>query len=313
MPSRPTTDAPRPSAIEPTPAKGRPSRHLALPAGRFLLPAVLLYGVVFALPMLLCVPLSLTNWNGITRTVYVGLSNFEAVFTSLQFYAALRHNVIILVALFLLANTVALGLALLIERQPAGHQVYRTLIFLPAVVSFLATGFIWDVLLDPIIGVVNPLLKTLGLGFLQHEWLASPRLALPTVILVSWWQWGGVPMAVYTAGLRAIPDELLDAAEVDGAAGLVRFRYVVLPLLRPAVVVTTVLTFVTAFQTFAVVYVLEGVEGAPIGRTDVISTFIYRSFGDIGYDEVNALAVMAILGVGLLVMQLWFRRRSFDV
>ncbi len=292
------------------PAERRPRR--AFPAGPFLLPAGLLYGFVIGLPLVAGVPLSLTNWNGITTTAFVGFSNFEAVFTSLQFYAALRHNAILLAALFVLANTVGLGLALLIERRPAGYQVYRTLIFLPAVVSFLATGFIWSVLLDPAIGVLDPAVRGLGLGFLAREWLASPHLALGTVILVSWWQWGGVPVAVYATGLKAIPDDLLDAAEIDGAAGLRRLRHVVLPLLRPAVVVTTVLSFVTAFQSFAVVYVLEGPQGAPVGDTDVVNTFIYRSFGDLGYDEVNALAVMAILGAGLLLVQLWFRRNSVE-
>ena len=87
---------------------------------------------------------------------------------------------------------VALGLALLLNRRPAGYQVYRTLIFLPAILSLVATGFIWTVLLDPQIGVINPLLQSMGLGFIHPEWLASPHLALAVVIVVSWWQWGGV-------------------------------------------------------------------------------------------------------------------------
>lgn len=283
-----------------------------LPAGRFLAPGVLLYSVVFALPMLGSIPLALTDWNGVTSTTYVGLSNFERVIGSQSFWLALEHNAIIAVSFLVLANVVGFALALLLERRPAGYRFYRTVIFMPAVLSFLATGFIWSVLLDPEIGVVNPLLGRIGLSSLEHDWLASPRLALAMVILIGWWQWGGVPMVIYGAGLRSIPDELLDMAEIDGVHGIARLRFVLLPLLRPAVLVTAVITLVTAFQTFAVVYVLEGPEGAPEGRTDVIATLMYRSFFDFGFAEANAAVVMVLLGVGLLVLQRLLLRRSGD-
>jgi raffinose/stachyose/melibiose transport system permease protein len=293
-----------------------------LPAGRFLLPAVLLYGLVFIVPFIGSLPLSFSDWNGISRFSFSGIGNFKQVVTSSAFLSALEHNAVMVVSFFVLSNVVALGLALLLNRRPAGYQVYRTLIFLPAILSLVATGFIWTVMLDPEIGVVNPMLKSLGLGFFQPQWLASPHLALVTVVLVSWWQWGGVPMVIYGAGLKSIPGELLDAAQVDGAIGAKRLRYVVLPLLRPAIVVTTILTFVTAFQSFAVVYVLEGIEGAPGGATDVVGTLIYRTaFGtgafsstaNLGYSEANAVGVMVILAVGLVFLQLYFRHRVVEL
>ncbi len=293
-----------------------------LPAGRFLLPAVLLYGFVFIVPFVGSLPLSFSDWNGISRFSFSGIGNFKNVVTSSAFLSALEHNAIMVGSFFVLSNIVALGLALLLNRRPAGYQVYRTLIFLPAILSLVATGFIWTVLLDPQIGVVNPLLQSMGLGFVHPQWLASPHLALAVVIVVSWWQWGGVPMVIYGAGLKSIPGELLDAAQVDGAVGFRRMRYVVLPLLRPAIVVTTVLTFVTAFQSFAVVYVLEGIEGAPGGATDVVGTLIYRTaFGtgafsstaNLGYSEANAVGVMVVLAVGLVFMQLYFRHRIVEL
>jgi raffinose/stachyose/melibiose transport system permease protein len=287
-----------------------------------LLPAVLLYGFVFIVPFIGGLPLSFSDWNGISRFSFSGIGNFKQVVTSSAFLSALEHNAVMVGSFFVLSNVVALGLALLLNRRPAGYQVYRTLIFLPAILSLVATGFIWTVLLDPQIGVVNPLLQSMGLGFVHPEWLASPHLALAVVIVVSWWQWGGVPMVIYGAGLKSIPGELLDAAQVDGAIGFRRMRYVVLPLLRPAIVVTTVLTFVTAFQSFAVVYVLEGIEGAPGGATDVVGTLIYRTaFGtgafsstaNLGYSEANAVGVMVVLAVGLVFMQLYFRHRIVEL
>jgi raffinose/stachyose/melibiose transport system permease protein len=277
---------------------------------------------VFIVPFIGSLPLSFSDWNGISRFSFSGIGNFKQVVTSSAFLSALEHNAVMVGSFFVLSNVVALGLALLLNRRPAGYQVYRTLIFLPAILSLVATGFIWTVLLDPQIGVINPLLQSMGLGFIHPEWLASPHLALAVVIVVSWWQWGGVPMVIYGAGLKSIPGELLDAAQVDGAIGFRRMRYVVLPLLRPAIVVTTVLTFVTAFQSFAVVYVLEGIEGAPGGATDVVGTLIYRTaFGtgafsstaNLGYSEANAVGVMVVLAVGLVFMQLYFRHRIVEL
>jgi raffinose/stachyose/melibiose transport system permease protein len=320
-----TMTAVPPGAVPGTGEAGRKKkRRLSprLPAARFLLPAVLLYGFVFIVPFIGGLPLSFSDWNGISRFSFSGIGNFKQVVTSSAFLSALEHNAVMVGSFFVLSNVVALGLALLLNRRPAGYQVYRTLIFLPAILSLVATGFIWTVLLDPQIGVINPLLQSMGLGFIHPEWLASPHLALAVVIVVSWWQWGGVPMVIYGAGLKSIPGELLDAAQVDGAIGFRRMRYVVLPLLRPAIVVTTVLTFVTAFQSFAVVYVLEGIEGAPGGATDVVGTLIYRTaFGtgafsstaNLGYSEANAVGVMVVLAVGLVFMQLYFRHRIVEL
>lgn len=300
----------------------RRHRRPRLPAGRFLLPALVLFGLVFIVPFIGSVPLSFSDWNGISRFSFNGLGNFKQVVTSTEFLSALEHNAVMVGSFFLLSNVVALGLALLLNRRPAGYQIYRTLIFLPSILSLVATGFIWSVMLDPEIGVVNPMLKSIGLGFFQPQWLASPHLALATVVVVSWWQWGGVPMVIYGAGLKSIPTELIDAAHVDGAEGFRRLRYVVLPLLRPAIVVTTILTFVTAFQSFAVVYVLEGIEGAPGGATDVVGTLIYRTaFGtgafsstsNLGFSEANALGVMVIIGAALILLQLYFRRRIVEL
>lgn len=297
-------------------------RRLRVPAIRFLLPAVVLFGVLYALPTLGAVPLSFTNWNGIGNLAFVGAENFLAIGQSGAFVHALWHNVIFFAAFFVLVNVVAMGLALLLNLQPLGYQVYRTLIFLPAILSLIATGFIWSELLNPQIGVINPMLKGIGLGVLQSQWISSPRFALATVIAVSWWQWGGVPMVVYGAGLKAIPLDLLEAANVDGARAIARFRHIMLPLLRPAVIVNTVLTFVAAFQSFAVIFVLEGVTGAPAGATDVVGTLIYRTaFGsggafsstqNLGAAEANAIVVMVILAAALGLLQLYFRRRIVE-
>jgi raffinose/stachyose/melibiose transport system permease protein len=296
-------------------------RHLRAAAWRFLAPAIVLYLVLFVLPVVGGIPLSFTRWDGLGQPQLVGLDNFASLLQSGEFLAALQHNVLILLAFLVLTNVMGLGLAILIHTRPRGYQVYQTVIFLPVILSLVATGFIWTLMLSPLIGIVNPALQAIGLGVVQPLWTADPRLALWTVVLVAWWQWGGVPMVIYGAGLKAIPPELLDAARIDGAGAWQMLRSMLVPLLRPAMAVTTVLTFVTGFQTFAVVYVLEGSQGAPGGATDVMGTLIYRdAFGigefdpnsNLGFAEANAIGLGIILGIALALVQWWFRRRSFD-
>ena len=291
------------------------------PTKRFLGPALVLYGVLFIVPVLGGIPLSLTQWSGEGPLRFVGLANFRSIFSSPALAHALEHNVVLFLTLLVLSNVVGLGLALAIEERPPGYKILRILIFLPAVMSLVATGFIWTLMLDPTIGFVNATLRDIGIHHGDVLWLASPKLALWTVIFVSWWQWGGIPMVIYSAGLKSIPRELLDAARVDGATGWRRLRGVIFPLLRPAVVVTTILTFVTSVQVFSSIYVLEGIEGAPGGATDVVGTLIYRdAFGvgtyspqsNLGFAEANALIVVLLFAAVLLGMYAYFRRRVVE-
>ena len=309
----------RDSGVARDPKRTPAGRQVRASGRRFLAPALLIYVVLFLVPVLGGIPLSLTNWDGIGRPVFVGFSNFATVLTSGAFLEAFEHNVLILGAFLVFVNTVGLGLAMLINTRPRGYQFYQTVIFLPVILSLVATGFIWTLMLSPVIGVVNPAIKAAGLDHFQPLWLAGPKIALWSVIVVAWWAWGGIPMVIYRAGLKTIPLELLDAAKIDGVGIWQMIRFVVVPLLRPAIVVTTVLTFVTSFQTFAVVYVLEGIQGAPGGATDVMGTLIYRSaFGvgifdtssNLGFAEANAIALVVVLGAALGALQLWNRRRA---
>jgi raffinose/stachyose/melibiose transport system permease protein len=298
------------------PSRGRGAGGISL---WLILPALSLYVVLVIVPTLAGLPLSLTNWNGISHVRLNGLNNFIRVWRSPVFQAAMEHTGFILVAFLILANTVGLGLAVLLHSRPRGYRIYQTLVFLPVVISLVATGFVWTLMLDPTIGLVTPLLHAIGLASLSPLWLASPRLALLSVTIVAWWQWGGIPIVVYGAGLKGIPADVLEAAAIDGASAWQRFRRIVLPLLRPATAVTTILNFVTASQVFGVVYVLEGLQGAPGGATDVFGTLIYRTaFGgsslttisNLGYAETNAVVVMIILAVALGLIQWYFRRRT---
>jgi raffinose/stachyose/melibiose transport system permease protein len=288
---------------------------------RFLLPALALYVVIVMVPIVGGLPLSLVSWNGISHPIFRGVANFGNVLGSQDFRTALKHTTLILLIFMVLANTVGIGVALLLHSRPRGYRVYQTLIFLPAVVSLVATGFIWTLMLDPTIGLLPATLNALHLNSVNELWLADPRFALLSVTFVAWWQWGGISIVIYGAGLRSVPLDVLEAAEMDGASRWQRFWHITLPLMRPARAIVTILLFITVAQIFDVVYVLEGIQGAPARATDVVGLLIYRAaFGggslstdsDLGLAEANAVAVMLILGVTLGLIQWYFRRRAVD-
>lgn len=268
----------------------------------FIAPALLMYAVFFAYPVLWSFGLAAFDWSGIGLIQpFVGLRNFEEILGAPHFMRAAQHNAFIFGTTFVLQNTVGLGLALLLNRRSAWSHVYRTVIFLPVVMSAVATGFIWDSMLSPNIGAINPFLRDIGLGMLTRNWLADPWLALPVVTLVQFWHWMGVPVVLYLAGLQGVPDTLREAARMDGAGAWRVFRHVTFPLLAPAFTIVTVLSFITSFRSFDLIYVLGGPGGAPDGATAVIGTRIYADAFGAGQGMSNSMRLSYGIAEGVLL------------
>jgi len=259
-----------------TPRHSRAKTHLW-----FLIPALLPYAVFFMLPTAAAFYLGLFDWNGLTPARhFIGMANFVEILHDSRFVRAALHNAYIFLFLFVFQNTVSLGLAVLLDHRTRMTNFYRTVIFLPVVLSPVATGFIWEILLSPNIGLVNPALAAVGMGFLRHEWLADPHLALPVTTLALAWQWNGLATVLLLAGLQNVPPDLRDAARVDGAREWRVFRHITIPHLAPAFTVLTVLLCIMAFRAFDLIYVLGGPTGAPDGATSVLATHIYTdAFG----------------------------------
>ncbi|MFC2029742.1 carbohydrate ABC transporter permease [Chloroflexota bacterium] len=288
----------------------------------FVLPALLVYGVFVIYPTLSAFWLSLFDWSGVgTSMNFVGLANFVEALSSPEVYRAGWHNLLFFLAIFAFQNTVGLFVAIQLDARPRFVEFYRTVLFMPVLISLVATGFIWSLMLSPNIGVINPLLKDLGLGWLARPWLSSNNLALPIVIGVQAWQMLGWSIVIYLAGLQGIPQELREAAQIDGATSWNVFRHVVFPLLAPSVTILSVLTFILIFRVFDVVYVLAGPAGAPAGATDVLGTLIYRNaFGSTGafagmslrmsYAIAVSVIIMVLLGLQAAVLLFGLRRRE---
>ncbi len=289
-----------------------------------ILPAAAFYVTFVLYPAGSAFVLSLYDWSGIGHERnFVGLANFREMLAGEEFWSALAHTIWFFAAIVAFQSTVGLFLAVQLNARPRFHAVYRVLLFLPVTLSLVNTGFIWQLMLSAQFGLVNPLLRAVGLGALARPWLADPLTALPTVILVQAWQWMGLPIVVFLAGLQGVPRELLEASQIDGTGRWTRFRHVVFPQLAPAFTAMTMLSFIRMFKVFDIVYVLAGPTGSPVGRTSTLGTVIYSSaFGTGGAYSTSfrmsyAMAVAVASSLLLLVLSaalLWaLRRRERDL
>jgi raffinose/stachyose/melibiose transport system permease protein len=270
----------------------------------FLAPAVIIYTLFMIYPLIDSLRLSLytTETQG-GPEVFVGLQNYQRLFTDDNWQPRVTGALINTFELFavhmLVQNPLALLLAtLLASRFIALRSVYRTLIFLPSVLSVVLIGFIWQLILSPVFG--RALWAEVGIRL--PPLLGQPETALPILSLVSVWQWVGVPMMLFLAALISIPDELIEAARVDGATAWSVFWRIKLPLIMPTVGIVTVLTFVGNFNAFDLVYTTQGALAAPDYSTDLLGTLFYRTFFGFQLQLGNPTMGAAVAGVMFLII-----------
>ena len=266
----------------------------------FVAPAVLLFGVFVLYPMVTAFSYAFFEWQGTTRQGFAGIDNFRTLFTRAPFTTdlprALRHNLLFFAGTMLAQNTIGLGVAFLLHRRASTRRVLQTLYAMPYLVSPLVIGYLWSLLLQPTFGPVNQLLTKVGLESWALPWLGDPRTAIWVVVLVSVWQWIGFPVLLYGAALGGVPEELAEAARVDGASHGQTFFRVTLPLLVPAVGTVSVLTFIFAMEAFALPYAFGGSTGNPAGATDFVSLLFYRTAFDSGaVDAIGSSSALATL------------------
>lgn len=266
----------------------------------FLTPALALFGVFVLYPMVTAFSYAFYDWQGTTRGGFAGLTNFTTLFTRAPFTTdlprALWHNLAFFLGTMAVQNTIGLTVAFLLHRRDSSRRVLQTLYAMPYLVSPIVIGYLWTLLLSPTFGPVNTLLTEVGLESWALPWLGDPDTALWVVILVSVWQWIGFPVLLYGAALGGVPEELTEAARVDGASHVQAFRRITFPLLVPAIGTVSVLTFIFAMEAFALPYAFGGSTGNPAGATDFISLLFYRTAFDSGStDAIGTSSALATL------------------
>ena len=273
----------------------------------FTLGALIPYLVFMVVPGFLGIPYSFTDWNSYSTEVnFVGLDNFNTLFSSGANYLDYLSHTLIFTALTIVFKTIiALFLAVLLDYgvKHLAH-LYRAIIFLPAVLPMIAVGLIFRSILNPATGILNEFLRAAGLGMLAQKWLVDPDIALLSVIGVDTWKGVGYLMVILIAGLQTIPVEYYEAAEIDGASPLARFRYISLPLLVPALTVVTLLNLLYGLRVFDIVYVLT--RGGPGHATEVVFTAVFDEFSKGRYGVGTALSSVLFIfmtAAGIFIVQ----------
>ncbi len=271
----------------------------------FVGPAVVVYSVFMVYPLIDSLRLSVFDANG----AFVGLDNYQTLLTdarwSERFWGAFRNNIVFFVIHMLVQNPVGLVLAaILTTRVLRGRTVYRTLIFAPTVLSVVIIGFIWKLILSPLWGVMESFMDAIGLGQFYAPWLGLDGPALIVISLMSVWQFVGIPMLLFSAALLSIPEEVVEAARVDGAGSWRIFRSIQLPLIGPTIGIVAILTFVGNFNAFDLVYTVQGGLAGPDFSTDLLGTFFYRTF--FGFQLQLGDPVMGATVAGMMFLIILF-------
>jgi raffinose/stachyose/melibiose transport system permease protein len=281
-------------------------------------PAIVLFLGFVILPVLLAAVYSLYNlppafrWEHLADPErFVGFANYERAFSSPEFIRAIGNNFIILGASLLIQGPLAIGIALLLNRPLRGRWALRLLIFVPYVLAEVIAGLSWKLLLQPQ-GGVNAALEALGLGFLQQNWLADPSIALWTLFWILTWKYLGFAIILMLAGLQGVPEELSEAAAIDGASWWQIQRHITIPLLAPTIRIWAFLSIIGALQLFDMVWVTV----APTVRgmaTETMATYMVQQgqfAGQPGYGSAIAVILFFISLIVALVYQRFALRRD---
>lgn len=285
-----------------------PARIYAL----MLTPALLLFAVFILGPVALTITGSFFDF-GLTSPTweFAGLDNFTKAANDAVFWLSLRNNLIFVFGSIILQIGAGTILAAILDRGiRRGSTVLRTLIFAPMVVSSVAVGLIWLMILDPNVGALNAIVKGVGLTPPTRGWLGDPNVAIWMLLIVAAWQYTGFMMVLVLAGLQGVPAEIYQAAALDGARGVRAFWYITLPSIRNILIVAVLITTIGAFKAFDLIYVTT--QGGPANATQVLGTYIYLQafgIGNMGYADALSV-VLLIIALVLGSLQIRYSRRA---
>jgi raffinose/stachyose/melibiose transport system permease protein len=263
----------------------------------FLLPALILFLLFVIYPIFRSVYFSLFNWNGLGPAVnYVGLKNFISILTDRVFLMALRNGLLIVGLSLIIQLPISLGFAVLVGRDLPGRAVFRTIFFLPYVLSEVNAAIMWMLLYnpDPARGFLNGILVLIP-GLQPQDWLGNTHIVLISVFIALTWKYFGFHMLLYLTGLQNIPKEVEESALIDGANGFQSFFFITLPLLSSTIRTSVYLSVLGSLQQFILVWIMT--KGGPVNASETLATYMYR-FGfvrfQLGYGSAVAIYMFLI-------------------
>lgn len=265
----------------------------------FILPSLLLYGLFVLWPFFNTFYYSLTDWDGAQPIKnFVGLANYRGMFNDPLMWLSLRHNLIWIALGTLTPVFIGLVLANIVWSGVRGRLFFRTVFFMPVVLASVVVGIIWHWIYHPLFGPVNVVLRTIGLDDVARGWLGDYDWALYALLLAGLWAYFGFCFVILLAALQGIDMELHDAAMIDGAGPVTRFRHVTIPQLAPILTMLTAFTLIGGFNVFDIIFVTT--RGGPANATDVLATYTYRQAFTLNKAGYGATLTMVITVLSLV-------------
>ncbi len=264
-----------------------------------LAPALVLYLAFVILPIGRSFAFGFTDWNGLSKPVFAGLSNFGRIFTDPVFWTALKNNVFVVVASVFAQIPLGILAAIVLTAKLRFARFFRTAFFVPMVLSTVVVGLLWSTILNSQVGPLKAVLEAVGFAT-TPDWLGDPSIAMYTLCGVIVWQFVGLYMVIFLAALQNIPEELLEAAEIDGAGETAKLLKIRLPLLKPTIAAAVVLCISGSMRSFDLIYVMTA--GGPAHATEVMATYMYNKTFTVyryGYGSAVSL-VICVLSFALI-------------
>lgn len=277
----------------------------------FVLPALFLFAAIVLLPIGISAYYSLLDWDGIGAASFAGLKNYVRLFTDPvnAFPQAIWNSLLLVLLSVFVQLPIALILALILANGVKGENFYRTIYFIPVVLSTVVIGQLWTKIFQPEYGLLNTLLNSLGLGHLAGQWLADPKTALLCAIIPTVWQYIGYHMLLFYGGIKAIPNDVFEAAKIDGASPVQVSLRITIPLIRSTMKTCVIFAVIGSLKVFDIVYIMT--KGGPMHASEVPSTLMYNAIfykNQYGYGSSMSIFIVLECLIFTYLIQKAFRK-----
>lgn len=279
----------------------------------FLAPVFLVYTVFVFIPMLLSLYYSTTDWNGVTQKVWIGLQNYKELFANKDFWLVFMNTMKLVVVTLVVQIPMGLILAYLLYSKTKGMKIYRTIYFLPVVIAPVAIGLMFTLFYNSEIGIFNHILKTIGLGSLQKNWLSDANTLLYAVMAPQVWQYIGLYVTIFLGALQSIPEELIESAQIDGAGRINAFFHVILPQITEFTFICILLSVTGSLKSFDHSWIMTG--GGPGVRSAYLGVFMYKTAfvnADFGMGSAITIGIIAVSLMITVIFNKLTKMRSDD-
>lgn len=277
-----------------------------------LMPALIIYFIFVIIPIFKSFVYGFTDWNGLSELKFIGMKNFKEILTDEYFWVSFRNNIYVVIASVFGQIPIALILATILNKKIKGVNIFRTIYFMPMVLSTVVVAILWSNIYNSQIGILNAFLQKVGLNSWTHNWFGDTKVAMLSVCIVIIWQYVGLYLIIFLAAYQNIPESILEASEIDGASEKQKFFKITLPMLWDTIKVAIVLCIAGSMKSFDLVFVMTG--GGPAHATELMAIYMYNKTFNVykyGYGSAVSLIIFIISLSLILITQKFMKKKQY--